>query len=157
MLIDDEADVRYSFERIFGSKNALQLSTAASGEEALVMIPEIKPDLVIMDVRMGGLNGIETLQQLREFDTKTPVILMTAYGTTQTAIQAMKHGAYDYILKPFDVPKLEELVSKALEASRLMKQIVSCESLSEKEDYDIGIIGQSPSMQEIFKITNYFL
>ncbi len=152
MLIDDEADVRYSFERIFGGKNALQLSTAASGEEALVMIPEIKPDLVIMDVRMGGLNGIETLQQLREFDTKTPVILMTAYGTTQTAIQAMKHGAYDYILKPFDVPKLEELVSKALEASRLMKQIVSCGYLSEKEDYDLGIIGQSPSMQEIFKI-----
>ncbi len=152
MLIDDEADVRYSFERIFGSKNALQLSTAASGEEALVMIPEIKPDLVIMDVRMGGINGIETLQRLREFDAKTPVILMTAYGTTQTAIQAMKHGAYDYILKPFDVPKLEELVSKALDASRLMKQVVSCEPLSEKEDYDLGIVGQSSSMQEIFKI-----
>ena len=152
MLIDDEADVRYSFERIFGSKDALQLSTAASGEEALVMIPEIKPDLVIMDVRMGGINGIETLQRLREFDAKTPVILMTAYGTTQTAIQAMKHGAYDYILKPFDVPKLEELVSKALDASRLMKQVVSCDPLSEKEDYDLGIIGQSSSMQEIFKI-----
>ena len=152
MLIDDEIDVRYSFERIFGSKDALQLSTAASGEEALVMIPEIKPDLVIMDVRMGGINGIETLQRLREFDAKTPVILMTAYGTTQTAIQAMKHGAYDYILKPFDVPKLEELVSKALDASRLMKQVVSCEPLSEKEDYDLGIIGQSSSMQEIFKI-----
>lgn len=152
MLIDDEADVRYSFERIFGSKDALQLSTAASGEEALVMIPEIKPDLVIMDVRMGGLNGIETLQRLREFDAKTPVILMTAYGTTQTAIQAMKHGAYDYILKPFDVPKLEDLVSKALDASRLMKQVVSYEPLSEKEDYDLGIIGQSLSMQQIFKI-----
>ena len=151
LLIDDEADVRYSFERIFGSKDALQLSTAASGEEALALIPQIKPDLVIMDVRMVGITGIETLQQLREFDTKTPVILMTAYGTTQTAIQAMKHGAYDYILKPFDVPKLEELVAKALDASRLMKQVVSYEPLPDKEDYDLGIIGQSPSMQEVFK------
>ena len=151
MLIDDEADVRYSFERIFGSKDALQLSTAASGEEALALIPQIKPDLVIMDVRMGGITGIETLQQLREFDTKTPVIIMTAYGTTQTAIQAMKHGAYDYILKPFDVPQLEELVAKALDASRLMKQVVSYEPLPDKEDYDLGIIGQSPSMQKVFK------
>jgi len=151
LLIDDEADVRYSFERIFGSKDGLELSTAASGEEALDLIPQIQPDLVIMDVRMGGITGIETLQQLREFDTKTPVILMTAFGTTQTAIQAMKHGAYDYILKPFDVPKLEGLVAKALDAARSMKQVVSYEPLLEEEDYDLGIIGQSAAMQEVFK------
>ena len=151
LLIDDEADVRYSFERIFGSKDGLELSTAASGEEALNLIPQLQPDLVIMDVRMGGVTGIETLQRLREFDTKTPVILMTAFGTTQTAIQAMKHGAYDYILKPFDVPKLEELVAKALDAARSMKQVVSYEPLLEQEDYDLGIIGQSAAMQEVFK------
>mgnify|MGYP001363060282 CR=1 FL=1 len=109
LLIDDEVDVCYSFERIFGQKDGLELVTAGSGEEALELVPQLKPDLVIMDVRMGGITGIETLQRLREFDAKTPVILMTAFGTTQTAIQAMKHGAYDYILKPFDVPKLEEL------------------------------------------------
>ena len=104
-----------------------------------------------MDVRMGGITGIETLQRLREFDSKTPVILMTAFGTTQTAIQAMKHGAYDYILKPFDVPKLEEMVGKALDAARSMKQVVSYEPLLEKEDFDLGIIGQSTPMQEVFK------
>ena len=151
LLIDDEADVRYSFERIFSRKDGLALHTAGSGEAALELIPQLKPDLVIMDVRMGGITGIETLQRLREFDSKTPVILMTAFGTTQTAIQAMKHGAYDYILKPFDVPKLEEMVDKALGAARSMKQVVSYEPLLEKEDFDLGIIGQSAPMQEVFK------
>jgi len=151
LLIDDEVDVRYSFERIFGHKDGLELHTAGSGEAALELIPQLKPDLVIMDVRMGGITGIETLQRLREFDSKTPVILMTAFGTTQTAIQAMKHGAYDYILKPFDVPKLEEMVNKALGAARSMKQVVSYEPLLEKEDFDLGIIGQSAPMQEVFK------
>ena len=151
LLIDDEADVRYSFERIFGQEAGLELHTAGSGEEALELIPQLRPDLVIMDVRMGGLTGIETLQRLREFDSKTPVILMTAFGTTQTAIAAMKHGAYDYVLKPFDVPKLKELVANALAAARAMKEVVSYEPLLEKEDYDLGIIGQSPAMQEVFK------
>ena len=150
LLIDDEADVRYSFERIFGQQDGLELHTAGSGEEALELIPQLHPDLVIMDVRMGGINGIETLQRLREFDSKTPVILMTAFGTTQTAIQAMKHGAYDYVLKPFDVPQLQELVDNALKAARAMKQVVPYEPLLEKEDYDLGIIGQSPAMQEVF-------
>jgi len=151
LLIDDEADVRYSFERIFGQQEGLELHTAGSGEEALELIPQLAPELVIMDVRMGGLTGIETLQRLREFDSRTPVILMTAYGSTQTAIQAMKHGAYDYLTKPFDVPKLQELVANALSAARAMKQVVSYEPLLEQEDYDLGIIGQSPAMQEVFK------
>jgi two-component system nitrogen regulation response regulator GlnG len=150
LLVDDEADVRYSFERIFS--DAVDLHTAASGEEALEVIPQIQPDLVIMDIRMGGLNGIETLRKIREFDTKLPVILMTAFGTTQTAIQAMKHGAYDYLLKPFDVPKLEAIVDGALKAARDMKQKVSYEPLLESEDYDLGIIGRSAPMQEVFKI-----
>ncbi|MBR91031.1 MAG: DNA-binding response regulator [Verrucomicrobiales bacterium] len=149
LLVDDEADVRYSFERIFGAD--VDLHTAGSGEEALEAIPRVSPDLVIMDVRMGGLNGIETLKKIREFDTKLPVILMTAFGTTQTAIQAMKHGAYDYLLKPFDVPKLKEIISGALKASRDMRQKVSYEPLLESEDYDLGIIGRSPAMQEVFK------
>ena len=151
LLIDDEADVRYSFERIFGQQDGLELHTAGSGEEALELIPELRPDLVIMDVRMGGITGIETLQRLREFDSKTPVILMTAFGTTQTAIKAMKYGAYDYITKPFDVPKLQKLVANALAAARAMKQVVSYEPLLEKEDYDLGIIGHSAAMQEVFK------
>src|ERR1700720_4649867 len=124
LLIDDEADVQYSFRRIFDSPE-IELTTAASGEEGLRLIPKLKPDLVIMDVRMGGITGLETLRRISQIDSKLLVILMTAYGTTQTAIEAMKLGAYDYLLKPFDVPKLKEIVLNALKAASDMRQVVS--------------------------------
>ena len=151
LLIDDEADVQYSFRRIFDSPE-VELTTAASGEEGLQIIPRLKPDLVIMDVRMGGMNGLETLRRLRQTDAKLPVIMMTAYGTTQTAIEAMKLGAYDYLLKPFDVPKLKQIITAALKAAHDMRQVVSYQPLLESEDYDVGIIGRSEAMQNVFKL-----
>ena len=83
LLIDDEADVQYSFRRNFGPPE-FELTTAASGEEGLKIIPKLNPDLVIMDVRMGGMTGLETLRLIRESDARLPVIMMTAYGTTRT-------------------------------------------------------------------------
>jgi nitrogen regulation protein NR(I) len=151
LLIDDEADVQYSFRRILDAKQ-IELTTASSGEEGLKLIPVIKPDLVIMDIRLGGMNGLETLRRLRQIEPKLPVIMMTAYGTTQTAIEAMKLGAYDYQLKPFDVPKLMETLSKALKAARDMKQIVTCQSTVDAEDQALGIIGRCDAMQEVFKL-----
>ena len=151
LLIDDEDDVRYSFKRIFHSPE-LELETAASGEEGLEVIKTFQPDLVLMDVRMGGITGLETLRRIRQNDAKLPVIMMTAFGTTQTAIEAMKLGAYDYLLKPFDVPQLKQLVADALKAARDMKQVVACEPLLESEDYDMGIVGRSQPMQEVFKM-----
>src|ERR1700758_3692449 len=113
LLIDDEADVQYSFRRIFDSPE-IELTTAASGEEGLKLIPRLKPDLVIMDVRMGGINVLESLRRIRKIDSKLLVILMTSYGTTRTAIEAMKLGAYDYLLKPFDVVKLKDIVNNEI-------------------------------------------
>jgi two-component system nitrogen regulation response regulator GlnG len=151
LLIDDEADVQYSFQRIFDSPE-IELTTASSGEEGLRLLPKLKPDLVIMDVRMGGMTGLETLRRIRQIDSKLLVILMTAYGTTQTAIEAMKLGAYDYLLKPFDVPKLKEIVLNALKAANDMRQVVSYQPLLEKEDYEQGIVGRSEPMQQVFKL-----
>ena len=151
LLIDDEADVQYSFRRIFASAE-IELHTASSGEDGLRLIPKLKPDLVIMDIRMGGLSGLETLRRLRQTDARLPVILMTAYGTTQMAIEAMKLGAYDYLLKPFDVPKLKQIVADALLAARAMKQVVSYQPLLESEDYVLGIVGRSEAMQNVFKL-----
>jgi len=151
LLIDDEVDVQYSFQRIFDSPE-IEMATASSGEEGLKLIPKFKPDLVLMDVRMGGISGMETLRRIRQIDSKQLVILMTAYGTTQTAIEAMKLGAYDYLLKPFDIPKLKEVVANAFKAARDMKQVVSYEPLLEKEDYEQGIIGRSEPMQQVFKL-----
>jgi len=151
LLIDDEADVQYSFRRIFNSPE-IELTTASSGEEGLSLIPKLMPDLVLMDIRMGGINGLETLRRIRQLDTKLLVILMTAYGTTATAIEAMKLGAYDYLLKPFDVPKLKEIVANALKAARDMKLVVSYQPLLESEDYELGIVGRSEAMQQVFKL-----
>ena len=151
LLIDDEADVRYSFRLIF-EPAAIELTTASRGEEGLLLVPQAKPDLVLMDIRMGGMNGLETLRRLRQMDTKLPIILMTAYGTTQTAIEAMKLGAYDYLLKPFDVPKLKQLVAAALKAAHDMKHVVSYQPLLESEDYELGIVGRSDAMQNVFKL-----
>jgi len=151
LLIDDEEDVRYSLQRIFDAAD-VELAAAASGEEGLKVIPKFKPDLVLMDVRMTGMSGLETLRKIRATDPKLPVILMTAYGTTQTAIEAMKLGAYDYLLKPFDIPKLKEVIANAFKAARDMKQVVSYEPLLESEDYELGVIGRSGPMQQVFKL-----
>ena len=151
LLIDDEPDVQYSFGRIF-DPNEIELTTAASGEDGLKILQRVKPDLVLMDVRMAGMSGLETLRRLRRIDAKLPVIIMTAYGTTQTAIEAMKLGAYDYLLKPFDVPKLKQIVFDALRAARAMRQVVSYEPLLESEDYELGIVGRCEPMQNVFKL-----
>ena len=152
LLIDDEADVQYSFRRIFRSTE-IELFTAGSGEEGLELVEAHSPDLVLMDVRMGsGMNGLETLRKMRERWPKLLVIIMTAYGATQTAIEAMKLGAYDYLLKPFDVPKLKAIVLNALKAAKDMRQTHSYQPLLEDADYEQGVIGRSEAMQNVFKI-----
>ncbi len=151
LVIDDETDVRYAFRRLFDSPD-IELRLASSGEEGLRMLKEFHPNLIVMDIRMGGMNGLQTLQAIRQFDTKTPVILMTAYGATQTAIEAMKLGAYDYVLKPFDVPKLQKLIFEALKASRDMTKPVSFETDAETLDDELGMIGRSEPMQQVFKL-----
>jgi len=151
LLIDDEVDVQYSFRRII-ENSGIEIICASSGEEGLKLFPKVKPDLVIMDIRMGGMTGLETLRKIRQTDTKTPVIMMTAYGTTLNAIEAMKLGAFDYLLKPFDIPKMKQLIANALKASRDMKQVVSYQPLLDTEDYVLGIVGRSEPMQNVFKM-----
>ncbi len=162
LLIDDEADVQYSFQRIFDSPD-VEITTASNGEEGLRIIPKLKPDLVILDNRMGaGMTGLETLRRIRQFDSKLLVILMTAYGTTQTTIEAMKLGAYDYLIKPFDVPKLKEVVLGALKAAREMREGTRYNfqpggrPLLQPEDLESEIVGQSEPMREVFKLIGQF-
>ena len=101
---------------------------------------------------MEGISGIETLQHLRTAAPSSMVILMTAFGTSQTAIEAMKHGAFDYVLKPFDLKKLKELVSKALKAGKdSLSSEESYERLLNRADYAEGIVGSGERMQQVLK------
>jgi nitrogen regulation protein NR(I) len=151
LVVDDEADIRRAFRRNL-ERPDLKVVDAADGNDAIRVIAQEQPDVVCMDIRMGGTNGLQTLRKLRELNPKLLVIMMTAYGTTQTAIEAMKLGAYDYVLKPLEVPKLKALIESALKTARDMRQVVSYQPLLDKEDYSEGIVGKSEAMQQVFKL-----
>jgi len=151
LLIDDDAEIRYSLDRVL-SQEGHAVICADSGEEGIKTARKENPNLIFLDNRMGGISGIETLQHLRTAAPNSLVILMTAYGTSQTAIEAMKHGAFDYVLKPFDLKKLKELVAKALKAG---KDYVGAEEPYEhiltSSDYAEGIVGSGERMQQVLK------
>jgi nitrogen regulation protein NR(I) len=151
LVVDDDADIRRAFRRNLESET-LQVVEAATAGDAIGMVARERPTLVVMDIRMGTANGLDTLRKLRELDAKLLVIMMTAYGTTQTAIEAMKIGAYDYVLKPLEVPKLKALIEAALKIARDMREVVSYQPLLDTEDYAEGIVGKSETMQEVFKL-----
>jgi len=151
LVVDDDKSIRYSLKRMM--EKDFSILTAQNGEEALSRFSEHSPDLVIMDIKMPGRNGIEVLKEIKSIDPKSLVIIMTAYGTTETAIEAMKHGAFDYILKPFSIPKMKGLIEKALLLRKLMKEEVTYDAIKVSEEGEgERIIGSSPKMQEIYKM-----
>jgi nitrogen regulation protein NR(I) len=151
LVVDDDADIRRAFRRNLETET-LQVVDAANAGDAIGMVARERPNLVVMDIRMGTANGLDTLRKLRELDPKLLVIMMTAYGTTQTAIEAMKLGAYDYVLKPLEVPKIKALIESALKTARDMREVVSYQPLLDSEDYAEGIVGKSEAMQQVFKL-----
>ncbi len=151
LIIDDDPDVRYSLERLF-SGDGWEMAFAASGEEGIDAAVKRAPDAVLLDVRLGaGMDGLEVLRGLRREHPHLPVVMMTAHGTTQTAIEAMREGAFDYLVKPFDAERMREVIASALRASRAMRGKVSYPPLSRKEEHDESIVGKTRAMQEVYK------
>jgi nitrogen regulation protein NR(I) len=150
LIVDDDKSIRYSLKRMMEEKYSIL--TAQNGEEALGRVKESSPDLIIMDIKMPGRNGIEVLREIKSIDPKSLVIIMTAYGTTETAIEAMKYGAFDYILKPFPIPQMKGLVEKALALRKLMKEEVTYAPAAGPEEKEERIVGSSSKMQEIYKM-----
>jgi nitrogen regulation protein NR(I) len=152
LVIDDDAEVRYSLGRVLSSKK-YQVVEAASGELGVAAVKKgPHPDLIFLDIRMSGMSGIEALQHIRSVNPKQLVVLMTAFGTAQTAIEAMKYGAFDYIMKPFDPAKVLTIAENALKAHADMRAVVDYKPTINSDDYKEGIVGSSPVMQEVFKI-----
>ncbi len=152
LLIDDDAEVRYSLSRVLSSRG-YAITEAASGELGVASIRKgPAPDLVFLDIRMTGMGGIEALQHIRSINPKQLVVLMTAFGTAQTAIEAMKYGAFDYIMKPFDPSKVLSLAEKALKTHADLRAVGDYKPTINADDYREGIVGASPVMQEVFKI-----
>ncbi len=150
LIVDDDRAIRYSLKRMLEEKYSIL--TAQNGEEALDQVKSSSPDLIIMDIKMPGRSGMELLKEIKSIDPKSLVIMMTAYGTTETAIEAMKYGAFDYILKPFPILQMKELVEKAILLRKLMKEEVSYPTTAGQEGVEERIVGSSPKMQDIYKM-----
>ncbi|MBI5418270.1 sigma-54-dependent Fis family transcriptional regulator, partial [Candidatus Poribacteria bacterium] len=150
LIADDEKNIRYSLKRMFGEKQ-YEVLEAKNGTEAIETIKKCTPDLILMDIQMGDSSGLDTLKEIKTINSKIPIIIMTAYGTTQTAIEAMKFGAFDYVLKPFDVSLIWKLVEDALNINRFMKSAISYNPKEYISGLDC-IVGSSPTMQEIYKM-----
>ena len=151
LIIDDDEEIRYSLGRVLGARQ-YRIVEAGSGEEGIALAKKGAPDLVFLDIRMGGMSGIETLQHLRAAHPQLLVVLMTAFGTAQTAIEAMKFGAFDYVMKPFDADKVLAIAENALKTKADLQTAAGYKPKVKSEDYKEGIVGSSPAMQEVFKV-----
>jgi two-component system, NtrC family, response regulator AtoC len=149
LIIDDDDQLRKSFEKLLQSEG-YQVVTAASGESGLYVVKEQLPDLVILDVRLPGMNGLETFKAIHSIAPRLQVIIMTAFGTTDTAIEATKLGAYDFVLKPFEVPDMLELINRALDTGRIVSSPVELDAKPDNTSKDV-MIGRSPAMQQVYK------
>ena len=149
LIVDDDDQLRESFKKLL-TQEGHDTPVAANGETALEIVESCHPDLVILDVRLPGMNGLEVFKTIRIIDPKMPVIIMTAYATTNAAIEATKLGAFDYVLKPFDIPDMLNLIDQALEAGRFMRSRVKLDQDPTQAAED-AIIGRSKVMQELYK------
>ncbi len=149
LIVDDDPQLRQSFDKLL-CQEGHTVRTAPTGEAGLVAVQSHRFDLVIMDVRLPGMNGLMTFQAIRKVEPKLPVIIMTAFGTTETAIEATKMGAFDYVLKPFDIPEILVLIDQAIEAGRFMRSRVEIDVIPDTASME-AIIGRSKAMQEVYK------
>lgn len=149
LVVDDEKKIRTILIRILADEGCTVMAVE-SGEEALQAINGFQPSLILMDQNMPGLNGIETMAAIRENHSAVPVIFLTAFGSIPLAVEAMRQGAYDYLTKPFDNDELMLVVRRALDHTRLVREVAQLRSeLHEKHAFR-NIIGNSAPMQRLF-------
>jgi two-component system response regulator AtoC len=122
LIADDEKNVLKMLTTVF-SHAGNQIICADNGKDALRLFKQDKPDIVLMDIRMPEMSGIESLQLMRKFDADTPIILMTAYAAVETAVEALRLGAFDYVIKPFELDKLKLLMSRAIQLREMKQEI----------------------------------
>jgi len=149
LVVDDEHLIRWSLEQNL-KKQGYEVFTAESGEEALRISREEQPELVLLDIQLPGISGIEVLGKLKETDEDIIVIMVTAHGGLETAVDAMRMGAFDYVSKPFNLDELSLIIRKALENSYLKREVTRLRYESKKSAPNI--IGGSRHMQSLMGV-----
>jgi two-component system nitrogen regulation response regulator GlnG len=150
LVIDDDPVLLEDQVRHLFTPRGLDIVVARSGYEGLAQIAAAAPDVVLLDVSMPDLSGLEVYKRIRAIDARIPVIFITATAITDTAIEAMRQGAYDYLIKPVDLHQLDKVVSQAIELGRRMREPAAVGQLPGDDDGD-AIIGHCPAMQEVYK------
>jgi len=149
LVVDDEKTLARSI-KLFLGEHGYEAEVAEDGDQALELLEKLHPDLVFLDLRLPKTTGLELLRKIRQYDPYIAVVMMTAYGTIEGAVEAMKLGALDYLKKPIDLDELKIVVERAQEASRL-RQEVQYYRERETRDFEFeGLIGRCPAMQQIF-------
>jgi len=156
LAIDDDPAILRIFRSIFAKQPDITLLTAGTGEQGLELVANQHPGVVLLDIQLPDLDGLQTFRRIRDIDARIPVIFVTGQGTTETAIEAMKLGAYEYLLKdqlthPDQVAELQSLVGRAFEISRQMHVPAVLGEESGVPDSADLLVGRNPSMQAVYK------
>jgi DNA-binding NtrC family response regulator len=149
LVVDDDASILLTFRKAF-REPAVSVLTAETATQALEVARQRHPDVIVLDIHLPDMSGLELLRRLRELDARSPVIFITGKTTTDTAIEAMKLGAYEYLLKPPELSVLRQVIERALSISRLMHvpAVLAADDVDERAD---AIVGVCPAMQEVYK------
>ena len=148
LVVDDEHLIRWSLEQNL-KKQGYEVVTAASGEDALKLLKDDVPDLMLLDIQLPGIDGLAVLERVKEMEEEIIVIMVTALGVLETAVKAMRMGAYDYINKPFNLDELAIVIKKALETGELKREVAHLRSEQSRKYGTGGIIGRSRHMQNV--------
>lgn len=149
LTVDDDRSVHHVISSVLAESD-YEILTAVSAEAALAIVKQGTADVVLLDVILPDISGLELVSQFKQLDPKLPIVIVTALGTSETAIEAMKLGAFDYLPKPIDAARLEGMVESALESRRLMTTPVAIDQSAAATKHD-AFVGRCQAMQEVFK------
>ena len=151
LLVDDHPDLILKQVRHVFDAAGHEIDAARTGEDGVRQVAERAPDAILLDLRLPDLSGLEVYQRLRQLDARVPVIFITAANDADSAIEAMKQGAFDYLFKPLDTQQLRRVVGQALELSRLAREPAVVAGTPPAEDRGDAILGRCPAMIEVYK------
>ncbi|BCO08628.1 Fis family transcriptional regulator [Desulfolithobacter dissulfuricans] len=143
LIVDDELDMLRMLAKVIAKKCGVEVETAPSAHEAMVKIESWIPDVVITDIKMPGMDGLEFLEWLTRFDSTITTIIMTGYGTIEMAVRALKEGAYDFFEKPFENEKIVHAVTRAMERTRLLRENLQLQQRLTENQRASGFVGKS--------------
>ena len=151
LVIDDDRSVVHLIENAFRDQSEVEVVAAPTAKQGMERLKGGSVDVVLLDVMLPDVSGLELYRQIHEVDGKLPVVFITVGGTSDTAIEAMKLGAYDYLLKPLDLARVRELVGQALEVRRFMHVPVELHDEGDVPVNGDSLVGRTPEMQEVYK------